>query len=155
MSFSWRGCFVSVVCLQIAEHNNHLSLSHLSLSLSLSLLSPLSVSLSLLSLSSLSSSPLAPPPSLSLSLSACSPLFLSLIHSCTFFFIDIRSYRDSVMSGCKGLSDCFAFFSSSLSYTVPNIIFVFRGGENQGPFSGSSSSKTDFIHSKLALHRLV
>ena len=69
-TFSWRGCFVSVVCLQIAEHNNHLSLSPLSLSLSLSLLS-LFLSLSSLSLSLLS--PLSLPLS---SLSSLSPLSL-------------------------------------------------------------------------------
>ena len=114
--------------------------SLLSLSLSLSPLSLSSLSpLSLLSISPVS--PLSLSLSLSLSLHALPSFSLSFTPA-HFFFNDIRSYRDSVMSGCKGLSDCFAFFPSSLSYIVPDIIFVFRGGENPGWYlSGSSSSK--------------
>ena len=101
----------------------------LSLSLSLSL-SPLFLSFPLF---------------LSISLSACSPLFLSLIHSLHIFFNDIGSCRDSVMSGCKGLSDFFAFFPSSLSYFVPDIMVSSFGlGKSRPIFQGRVLRKPTF-----------
>ena len=161
-TFFLEGCFVAVVCMQVAEHYNKspfhlclcLSLSlSLSLSFSLSLPPSLSPSLSLsLSLSSLSLS-------LSLSLSRLSPslllthseaLSLPLIHSCTFFS-GIRSFRDCVMSGWKGISDRFAFFLSSLSY----MSFFSRIGKIKACLSAPSSSKTGFLRSKFALHGLT
>ena len=132
-TFFLEGCFVAVVCMQIAEHYNK---SPFPLCLSLSL----SLSLSLLSLS------------LSLSLS----LPLSLSFTPAHFFSGIRSFRDCVMSGWKGTSDCFAFFPSSLSYIVPDIMSFFsRIGKIKAYLSGPSSSKTGFLRSKFALYGLT
>ena len=144
-TFFLEGCFVAVVCMQIAEHYNK-SPFPLYLSLSLSLLLSLSLSLSF-------SLPLSfsPTPKLSLSLSL-SPSH-SLLH---IFFSGIRSFRDCVMSGWKGTSDCFAFFPSSLSYIVPDILSFFsRIGKIKAYLSGPRSSKTGFLRSKFALYGLT
>ena len=147
-TFFLEGCFVAVVCMQIAEHYNKspfpLCLSRsLSLSLSLSLSFSLSLSLSLL---------LSP----SLLLTHSEALSLSLSFTPAHFFSGIRSFRDCVMSGWKGTSDCFAFFPSSLSYIVPDCMsFFFRIGKIKAYLSGPSSSKTGFLRSKFALYGLT
>ena len=49
------------------------------------------------------------------------------------------------MSGCKGLSDCFAFFPSSLSYIVPDIIIRLSGrGKSRSIFQGLVLRKPTF-----------
>ena len=60
------------------------------------------------------------------------------------------------MSGWKGISDRFAFFPSSLSYIVPDIMSFFsRIGKIKASLSGPSSSKSGFLRSKFALHGLT
>ena len=145
-TFFLEGCFVAVVCMQIAEHYNK---SPFPRCLSVSLFLLLSLSLSLfLSLSVL----LSP----SLLLTHSKALSLSLSFTPAHFFSGIRSFKDCVMSGWKGASDCFAFFPSSLSYIVPDIMSFFsRVGKIKAYLSGPSSSKTGFLRSKFALHGLT
>ena len=145
--FSWRGALsLWFACKLQSTIINRLSLS-VSLDLSLSL-SPLSLSLSLSFSLPLSS----PTPKLSLSLS----LPLSLSFTPAHFFSGIRSFRHCVMSGWKGTSDCFAFFPSSLSYIVPDIMSFFsRIWKIKAYLSGPSSSKTGFLRSKFALYGLT
>ena len=95
--------------------------------------------------------------SLSLSFSPTPRLSLSPSHSLLHSFsIGIRSFRDCFMSGWKGISDCFAFFPSSLCYIVPDIMSFFsRIGKIKAYLSGPSSWKSGFLRLKFALPGLT
>ena len=126
--FFLTGCFVAVVCMQVAEHYKKI----IFLCLSLSFLP-------------------TPRLSLSLSLSLCLSLPLSFIPA--HFFQWDQVFGDCVKSGWKGISDRVAFFPSSPSYIAPDIMSFFsRIGKIKAYVSGPCSLKSGFLRSKFALH---